>query len=235
MRYLMLALALVLAACGSTSGSCSDDPPGSECDSVPVDVTPLDTTSDGPRDVGPDVALPCDGLCGPGTTCDGARCVPIDAGPIDAPAEASTPDVTDASTDASPIDVIDVPPACVDTDGDGYGQNCARGPDCDDHDRERHPGATERCNGLDDDCDGTGDVARSDALDAWCTDLWRTAYRRSNLDPTRDHAYCLIPPVTTRPGELNCHPTRVACAATAYNPSTGCLCFTADDTNFSCP
>jgi len=41
-----------------------------------------------------------------------------------------------------------------DQDGDGY-SIC--GPDCDDEDAGAHPGATEVCNGVDDDCDGTID------------------------------------------------------------------------------
>ncbi|MDY0001337.1 MAG: DNRLRE domain-containing protein [Polyangia bacterium] len=41
----------------------------------------------------------------------------------------------------------------VDGDGDGVPD----GPDCDDSDPDRHPGAVELCNGLDDDCDGLVD------------------------------------------------------------------------------
>jgi hypothetical protein len=55
----------------------------------------------------------------------------------------------------------------VDEDGDGYGgtttvQGCegagvAEGGDCDDADSTVFPGATETCNGVDDDCDGEND------------------------------------------------------------------------------
>lgn len=41
-----------------------------------------------------------------------------------------------------------------DNDGDGYASNCG---DCDDTNAAVHPGATEVCNGVDDDCDGTPD------------------------------------------------------------------------------
>ena len=205
MRY--PALTFCLAACGSDPASPSPSP-----DVLTVDATPDADLSDT-------------------ATSD----APAEAATSDASAPEAAVDVAlEAATDA-PADAADATPTCVDRDGDGYGTGCARGPDCDDTDAQRHPGATERCNGLDDDCDGTGDVARSDALDAWCTTLWRTQYARRNFNPMEDLARCHIPPAMPRPSEPSCHPTRVACAAVGYNPSTACLCFTSADENFACP
>jgi hypothetical protein len=50
----------------------------------------------------------------------------------------------------------------IDNDGDGYIGAC--GPDCDDTNSAINPGATEICNGIDDDCDGYNDE--------WYRDLW---------------------------------------------------------------
>lgn len=62
------------------------------------------------------------------------------------------------------------PPVCTDGDGDGwYAEGGACGvADCSDADAQIHPGAAERCNALDDDCDGDADEAFAD-LGAACT------------------------------------------------------------------
>ncbi|MDD5308910.1 MAG: SUMF1/EgtB/PvdO family nonheme iron enzyme [Deltaproteobacteria bacterium] len=43
--------------------------------------------------------------------------------------------------------------ACFDRDGDGFGEGCARGPDCDDGDRLRNPDAVDACDFVDNNCD----------------------------------------------------------------------------------
>ncbi len=51
----------------------------------------------------------------------------------------------------------------ADADGDGYDERV----DCDDAAAAVHPGAEERCNGVDDDCDGYVDSDDPDLTDAW--------------------------------------------------------------------
>ena len=52
-----------------------------------------------------------------------------------------------------PLEVAELPPAAIDADRDGW----AVTEDCDDANPARHPGQIERCNGVDDDCDGLSD------------------------------------------------------------------------------
>lgn len=123
MRHLVLALTLSLAACSSTTGSCSTAPPGSACDSFPDDVIPFDSSSDGARDVGPEFvtlqdaspeAAPRDAVSHEDVTADTTA---IDAVPDVVADVSDAPDATaDARVDAgeasAPSDVaaVDVPP-----------------------------------------------------------------------------------------------------------------------------
>ena len=106
----------------------------------------------------------------------------------------------DGATDED--DAADVATWYADSDGDGYGdsasssQACAApsgtvadDTDCDDSDAAVNPAATEVCNGVDDDCDGTAD--NDDAADAltWYADADGDGYG----DPATTTTACTLP------------------------------------------
>ncbi len=93
----------------------------------------------------------CDGL---DNDCDGEA----DEEAVDAPSWAPDADQDGFAGDGPHTIGCDAPEATVAAGG-------AR--DCDDADAARHPDATETCNGVDDDCDGTVDVHASDEATFW--------------------------------------------------------------------
>ena len=151
-----------------------DDDCDGATDEDPVD--PLTWYADGDGDghgVLAATALGCtapDGYAAFGDDCDDSD---PDVHP-DHPEECDTKDNDcDGATDE---DAVDAPTWYLDYDGDTHGDPgstrdaCAQptgyvasSDDCDDDDVLQHPGADERCNSEDDDCDGTTD---EDAVDA---------------------------------------------------------------------
>ena len=72
---------------------------------------------------------------------------------------------------------------CADADGDGYEDIACGGDDCDDTDSGVYPGATEYCNGVDDDCDGTVDENAADAS-TWYQDADSDGYGNPSVSTT---------------------------------------------------
>lgn len=74
----------------------------------------------------------------------------------------------------------------TDVDGDGYGDGCQAGKDCDDNNVSSHPGAPELCDGLDNDCDNEIDEGALNACGTCapgCDPLGDTAFP---MDPSAD-------------------------------------------------
>jgi len=61
------------------------------------------------------------------------------------------------STDPLRVIVTGKGAQCLDLDQDGFGEDCIPGPDCDDNNRDIHPGVMEICDGKDNNCDGQDD------------------------------------------------------------------------------
>mgnify|MGYP001596025294 CR=1 FL=1 len=111
----------------------------------------------------------------------------------------------------------------IDTDGDGHGSTSAVQPacavptgysalsdDCDDTSSSISPSATEWCNGVDDDCDGTTDEADASDAGTWYADVDGDGYG----DPDGGTTACDAPPGTVDNGD-DCND-----ADAALNPGT---------------
>ncbi|MES2641606.1 MAG: MopE-related protein [Myxococcota bacterium] len=96
------------------------------------------------------------------------------------------------------VGAIDARTRYPDADGDGYGDDAAvvtscdavgldEGGDCDDADAAVFPGAEERCDAVDTDCDGLADVGATDGV-AWYTDADGDGYGDPESDGVVDCA-----------------------------------------------
>jgi len=135
-------------SCSAGSGYVSD---GGDCDDsdssaypgateVPYDGVDQDCDGDDLCDVDGDGVDATD--CSPGTDCD-------DEDPATYPGATERPyDGVDQDCDGADI---------IDQDGDGYDADHAGGNDCDDTNASVKPGASETCDGIDEDCDSSVD------------------------------------------------------------------------------
>jgi len=75
-------------------------------------------------------------------------------GELAGPAAAPDPDTGVRMTPEARTDAGSTRTGCIDLDGDGYGQGCEAGPDCDDGHASANTGQLEQCgDGFDNDCD----------------------------------------------------------------------------------
>ena len=159
-----------------------DDCDGSTDEGVPVDASTWYADTDGDGFGSSAVStMACSAPTGFGT--DSSDCNDTDSSIFPGATETCNgiDDDCDGTTDES--DAVDVSTWYADTDGDGFGDSasttlaCSQptgfgsdATDCDDTDSAVNPGATETCNGIDDNCDGTVDEASAVDTLTWYAD-----------------------------------------------------------------
>ena len=128
-------------------------------------------------------------------------------------------------------DAVDASAWYTDADADGFGDvatallacdqpsgTVADGTDCDDAEATTNPGASELCDGVDNDCDGTVDDSPSDG-DTWYDDLDGDGYG----DPSSGRTTCSQPSGTVA-DSADCHdddPTAYPGSTTTETPFDG--------------
>jgi len=85
-------------------------------------------------------------------------------------------DDSDGYIDCGDPDCTPEPECVTDADGDGYDGVVYGGTDCDDTRASVNPGATEICDSLDNDCDGTTDEASASGAPTWYRDADGDSY-----------------------------------------------------------
>ncbi|MFH1465770.1 MAG: putative metal-binding motif-containing protein [Pseudomonadota bacterium] len=172
MRSLSLMFLLLLGACRTDDSKPDTGLTGDDC------TWYADADGDGWGADGDSALGPC-GDPPAGSAAEGGDC--DDEDPAVNPGAAELCDDVDQDCDGEvDEDATDAGTWYTDGDGDGYGDpdlaltacegptgRVQQGGDCDDGDATVHPDAPERCNGLDDDCDGAVD---EDVEDHWYAD-----------------------------------------------------------------